>query len=82
MRRAALAVFAASLLMATASAAQSSDRPEARRTIINLEEGLIIGVINKPDHVVTNVHVKTNFRSLIQIRKDFRGELLGSAHGL
>jgi hypothetical protein len=72
-----LSVFACSTAFA-----QTADRPEERRTIIDMDEDLIEGSLKTPDHVVFKGKVRTQFRSLIQIRKEFRREVLASAEQL
>jgi hypothetical protein len=91
MKRAALApvvtLVAVTLLAASSSFAQSSNttaggRPEERRTTINMDEDVIEGALNVPDHQIVPAHGRRAFRSLIQIRKEFRREVLASADRL
>jgi hypothetical protein len=72
-----LAMFASSTAFA-----QKAERPEERRTIIDMDADVIEGTLKTPDHVVLKSPHHNKFRSLIQIRKEFRREVLASAEQL
>ena len=78
------ALVVAALFLATSAAAQTptEQRPEQRRTIIDIEESVIEGSLHNPDVVVTPATRSPHFNSLIRVRKNFSAELLASASQL
>ena len=71
------------LLFASAALAQDNGaRPEERRVVYDMDAEVIEGGLDRPDTVVLPAPVKRKFRSLIQIRKEFRREVLATASAL
>ena len=68
-------------LLALAAPALAQKAPVAgpdKRTVIDMDEDVIEGMLRAPDAVVLVRSDTRNFRSLIQVRKDFRKEILAS----
>lgn len=69
------------MLLALAAPALAQKAPVVgpdKRTVIDMDEDVIEGVLRAPDAVVLVRSDTRNFRSLIQVRKDFRKEILAS----
>lgn len=49
-----------------------------RRTVIDMELDVIEGTLKAPDVLVIPEPIRLKFRSLIQVRSDFRREILAS----
>ena len=71
------------LLVATPALAQTADRVVyAKKTVFNLEGGLIDGVVEGPNIISIGVRKRTRFGNIIEIRESFREKLLSSAADL
>ncbi len=75
--------FASLLALAGPAAAQAlgSKAPVEngqKRTVIDMEADVIEGTLKAPDVVVIPEPIHQKFRSLIQLRSDFRREILAS----
>lgn len=69
-----------SLGLAPAAAAQSPEPAGAeRRVVIHMGEDVIEGRLNVPDPIQIHGRNINKFRSLIQVRMDFRKEILASS---
>ena len=88
MRKLSLTVFAALALGATSVAAQDTviqeeDRVEYRKkTVIDFSDVNIEGELTKPEGSYIKNRKKTRFRSLIELRGNFRPELRRSVSRL
>jgi hypothetical protein len=69
------------LVLALAMQTQPAPRVDAQGrsvTVISLPDDLIEGTLRQPDAVVVRTPPKHIAKSLIQLRKDFRGEILAT----
>ncbi|MCC7074591.1 MAG: hypothetical protein IT383_25005 [Deltaproteobacteria bacterium] len=74
-----VALGCTSLALASPAQAQESGRQGAdRRTVIDMGEDVIEGSLRAPDGIVVPPPIRNQFRSLIQLRQDFRREILAS----
>lgn len=77
-----LPVLALGLALGLApKAAAQSPEPQAteRRVVIDMGEDVIEGRLNVPDGMQVHGRNTNKFRSLIQVRTDFRKEILASS---
>jgi hypothetical protein len=66
-------------LVFDAVSALAQDKPEQRRTVIDMDADVIEGSLHQPDHAVVRAPTRNKFKSLIELRKEFRREVLASA---
>jgi hypothetical protein len=75
--------LAASLGAAPTARAQAEPpRGPERRVVIDMEQDVIEGRLDQPDTVVLTRPTVRKFRTLIEIRRDFRKEVLASGERL
>lgn len=70
--------FTSLVLAAPAQAQQRAAPDPARRTVIDMDGDVIEGTLKAPDGIVVHPPIRNQFRSLIQLRTDFRREVLAS----
>ncbi len=70
--------FTSLALAVPARAQDGGAQGPARRTVIDMEQDVIEGSLKAPDGLVVLPPIRNKFRSLIQVRADFRKEVLAS----
>jgi hypothetical protein len=74
--------IAFTVLLAAAGAQAQATHAGDRRVVLNMDEDVIEGAVLNPKTQVIGVRTDPKHKSLIQLRKDFRREVLASGSHL